>query len=178
MEEEALYEQLVRLCQPTVQKIENKRRVTCKPKMFLCHSDAAACNLQENIDFDQDLVIETTIIQWIQLSLAHVHTGTDIRLDEFLGAFIEITEEVPIHDKEVPVLKMALLETMQLFNADALTFPIACKILTAGLQESLLQQNRVNPGKLEIHKELMKLIHATSNVTVSYTKANIKFLTQ
>ena len=142
--------------------------------MFLSHSDAAQCNLQENIEFDQDMVIENAIIRWAHLALAHIHTGTNIRMSEFLGAYIEITEEVPINDNEVPTLRTALLETLHLYNENTLSFPIACKILIAGLQETILQQSRINPGKPEIQRAIFKLIHATSNITVQYNKANIQ----
>lgn len=173
MNEERLYEQLIRLCQPTVERIENNRKITCKPKMFVAHSDAAQCNLQENIDFDQDIVIETAIIRWAHLALTHIHTGTEIRLSEFLGAYIEITEEVPINNNEIFTLKTALLETLHLYNENALTFPVACKILIAGLHETILQQSRVNPGKQDIQTVISKLIYATSNITAQYSKANI-----
>ena len=175
MNDERLYEQLVRLCQPTINKIEEKRKLTCKPKMFVQHSDAAQCNLQENIDFDQDAVIENMIIRWAHLALTHIHTGTNISLSEYLGAYIEITEEVPVNDNEISTLRTALLETLQLYNESTLTFPVACKILIAGLHETILQQNRINPGKLEIQKVISKLMHATSNITVQYNKANIQF---
>ena len=177
MNEERLYEQLIRLCQPTVAKIEENRKRTCKPKMFIDHSDAAQCNLQEDINFDQDIIIENTIKRWAHLALTHIHTGTNISLSEFLGTYIEITEEVPIHDKEVTSLKTALLETLHLHNETTLTFPVACKILIAGLHETVVQQNQINPGRMEIQKVISKLVHATSNITVQYSKANIKMYT-
>ena len=173
---ERLYEQLLRLCQPTVQKIEEKRLKTCRPTPFIDHSTAAQCNLQESLDFDQDMVIERTIIGWAHLALTHVHNGVDIRIQEFLGAYIDITEEVPVHNKEIHVLKAALMETLHLYNENVLTFPIACKIMIAGLQETVMQQERINPGRMEIQKNLLKLLHATSDITASYSKANIKFV--
>ena len=175
MNEERLYEQLVQLCQSTVQKIEENRQRTCRPKMFLSHSDAAQCNLQENIDFDQDMIIENAIKRWAHLALTHIHTGTDIHLQEFLGMYIEITEEVPVHDKEVTVLRTALLEVLHLYNENTLTFPVACKLLIAGLQETAYQQYHINPGRMEITEILKKLLHATSQITVQYRKANINF---
>ena len=175
MNEERLYEQLIRVCRPTIEKIEQKRLRTCKPKMFIQHSDAAQCNLQENLDFDQEAVIENTIIRWTHLALTHIHTGTAINLGEYLGAYIDITEEVPMNDKEIFSLRTALLETLHLHNEHIITFPIACKILIAGLHETIVQQNQINPGKTDIQKAISKLIHATSNITAQYSKANVTF---
>ena len=121
MDYENLYEQLIRMCRPTIDSIEERRKRTCRPKMFLCHSDAAQCNLQEDIDFDQQKVIETTINRWAHLALHHLEFQTPISLGTFLGLYIEISEEVPLHEKEVPTIKTALLETVHLLNNNTLS---------------------------------------------------------
>ena len=177
MDENSLFGQLVQICKPTIDKIEEKRKNMIKPKMFVAHSDAAACNLQENIDFDQETVIDNTIKRWAHLALAHIHTHTDIRLSEFLGAYIDITEEVLIQQNELNTLRTALLETLEVYNKNALSLPIACKILIAGLQETLITQETINPGRTETRKLLSKLLLATSNASVPYAKALVKFIT-
>ena len=176
MDYESLYEQLIRMCRPTIDEIEARRQKTCRPKMFLCHSDAAQCNLQEDIDFDQQQIIEQSIKRWAHLALTHIEYQTPISLGKFLGLYIEISEEVPLHEKEVPTLKTALLETVHLLNNSTLSFPIACKILIAGLQTTLTELENISPGRVEAKTTVLKLLHATSNISVLYTKACVKII--
>ena len=169
--------QLLQMCKPTCEKIEKHRAETCKPNIFPQYSEAAACNRQEELDFDQDIVVQHAINRWAHLAIEHIQAGKDIKLSDFLGLYVEITEEVPNDNRELPPMRMALLETVQLYNAKSLTFPIACKILSAGLQVTVENiSNRSFYGRSEELRSLDKLLYATSSITVLYTKALINFI--
>ena len=175
--EEKLMAQLLTMCKPTCEKIEQHRAETCKPNILPQYSEAAACNRQEDRDFDQDIIIEQAVYQWAHLALKHLQSGEDIKISEFLGLYVEITEEVQNDNRELPLMRLSLLETVQLYNAQALTFPIACKILIAGLQITVDNISTRNfYGKSENLRSLDKLLHAISSGAVPYKNALINFI--
>ena len=131
--EDALFTQLMELCKPTVDKIEARKTQSRTPSFFPQYSQAAACNQQDEIYFDQLETIAYYISTWVHRAMKNIKTGKDIKLSEFLGEYIEISEQAPVDSREMLAMRIALLETLQLYNAKALTFPIACKILIAGL---------------------------------------------
>ena len=176
-QEDKLFEQLIKICKPSVEKIQKQRLQTCKPNIFPQYSEAAACNCQEEIDFNQDAVIEKAISRWAHLAIKHIKTSTDIKISEFLGYYVEITEEIQMDHRELSPLRLSLLEVLQLYNAKALSFPVACKILIAGLQKTVDDiALRSFYGKSEDLRSLDELLHAISSITVMYSKALINFI--
>ena len=131
--ENALFTQLMEICKPTVDKIKARTTQSRTPSLFPRYSQAAACNQQDEIYFDQLETINHYVGTWARKAVKSIKTEKDVKLSEFLGDYLEISEQAPINSREMLAMRIALLETLQLYNAKALTFPIACKILIAGL---------------------------------------------
>ena len=169
MDERKVNEKLFEYCKETLENIREKELQTKRPKQFIDHTDAAACNRQYDLDFDQDNIIKMAILKWGRKILQHLALNTPIKLNEMLGLYIEIHVEIPFNTKEMPPMKYAMLEVIDLFEKENLTVPLATRILTAGLQNILYQQAWQTDN--EIKTLLMSLTNATSGITLPYPQA-------
>ena len=174
MDEKKVNEKLFKYCDETLQKIANNELETIKPKQFIDHTDAAACNRQYDMDFDQDNVIKMAILKWGRKVLQHLAINTPINLKDLLGLYLEIHVEIPFNTSEMPPMKYAMLEVTDLFDKGNLTLPIATRLLIAGLQNIIYQQAWQTDNDIKI---LFKsLTNATSGIALPYDKANVSII--
>ena len=176
MDEKAINDKLFEFCQDTVNSITEKELRTVKPKQFIEHTDAAACNLQGRIDFNQDEIIMTKITQWARYILSSLATGQTLTIEQVLGKYLDIHVEVPFNTKEMPVMKHAMMEVVALYEDDTLSTPIATRILIAGLQPTLHEQRALNGPDPNVDTLLLSLSSAISGVTLPYEKAQLPIL--
>lgn len=149
-------------CYLTYQMIENRKKHCTVPKLFNNYSDAAACNNQHDVLFDQTKAIRQRIKSWVDYINVQLKLNQAITLHELLGAYLEIHEELIIYSAEYHTTRCALLETLHLYYQNVLTVPIATKLLIAGLQPISLSQP-------EIATILAKALANTSGMTLPYS---------
>ena len=157
-----IYELLKDECYQTFQLIEAKKLQCTAPKLFANYSDAAMCNNQQDLMFDQTKIIKHKVQIWVDYISTQLKLNQAITLQGILGKYIEIHEELQLYSAEYHTTRYALLETLHLFYQNVLTVPIATKLLIAGLQTISLS----NP---DIVKMLTKVLAITSNMTMQYT---------
>ena len=157
-----IYELLKDECHQTFQAIEARKLQCTSPKLFSNYSDAAMCNNQQDLMFDQSKIIKHKIQLWVDYINTQLKINQAITLQNILGKYIEIHEELPLYSAEYHTTRYALLETLHLFYQNVLTVPIATKLLIAGLQTISLSQP-------DIVKVLTKTLAMTSNMTMQYT---------
>ena len=90
----------------------------------------------------------------------------DITIQNLLGKYWEIHEELPFQTNEYFITKFAMLETLHLFYHNVLTIASAVKLLTAGLQTIAL----TTPA---ISQKLVKLLIITSDISIPYMHVQI-----
>ena len=158
-----IYELLKEECVVTIQCIEKRKKHCTKPKLFPNYSDAAACNNQTDIMFDQSKIIKLKITEWSNYIYHQLKSGQTITLHKLLGLYMEIHEELAMYSAEYHTTRYALLETLHLFYQNVLTAPIATKLLVTGLQTVSLSQP-------EIVQITAKILAITSDMTKSYSE--------
>ena len=162
MEPNVIHDLLKEECHLTYQMIDAKKKQCTVPKLFTNYSDAAACNNQHDVMFDQTNAIRQKIKSWADYINLHLKLNQAITLHELLGKYLEIHEELLIYSAEYHTTRFALLETLHLYYQNVLTVPIATKLLIAGLQPITLSQ----PDTATI---LTKALAITSGMTLSYS---------
>ena len=162
MEPPVIYELLQDECHQTYQYIAAKKKQCTTPKLFANYSDAAECNNQHDLMFDQTKIILQRINHWVDYIQIQLKLGHPVTLHDLLGKYIEIHEELQLYSAEYHTTRYALLETLHLFYQNVLTVPIATKLLIAGLQTLTLTQQKVAPI-------LAKALAITSDISLSYT---------
>ena len=162
MEPHVIQDLLQEECQLTYQMIATKKKQCTVPKLFNNYSDAAECNNQNDVLFDQTKVIRQRIKSWTDYLILQLKLNQAVTLHELLGKYIEIHEELLIYSAEYHTTRFALLETLHLYYQNVLTVPIATKVLIAGLQPISLSQS-------EIATTLAKALAITSGMTLSYS---------
>ena len=171
MDERKVNDKLFEYCKEKLDNINERELQTKRPKQFIDHTDAAACNRQHDLDFDQDAVIKMAILTWGRKVLQHLAIESPIKINTLLGLYINIHVEIPFNTKEMPPMKYAMMEVTDLFDKGNLTLSIAIKILIAGLQ------NVINNQAWETDKDIQllfsSLINATSGITLPYQKAQV-----
>ena len=150
-------------CVATIQCIEKRKQHCTQPKLFPNFSDAAACNNQTDIMFDQSKVIKQRITEWANYVYHQLKSGHTITLHKLLGLYMEIHEELAMYSTEYHTTRYALLETLHLFYQNVLTAPIATKLLITGLQTISLSQP-------EIIQITAKILALTSDINKSYSE--------
>ena len=176
MDEKRINDKLFEFCQETLDSIKERELRTVKPKHFIDHTDAAACNLQGRLDFNQDEIIMTKITEWARYILSSLATGQSLTIEKVLGKYLDIHVEVPFNNKEMPNMKHAMLEVVALFEDETLSTPIATRILIAGLQHTLYQQLVINGPDPNVDNLLLSLTSAISGITLPYEKAQLPIL--
>ena len=171
--EKAANDKLMQYCTETIENIQRKEIMTKRPKQFIEHTDAAACNQQWDLDFNQDKVIQKAVLKWGRQILKHLAINTPIKIQDLLGLYMEIHVEVPFSNKEMPPMKYAMLEVVHLHEKGYLTLPIATRLLIAGLQHTIYEQSMMEPTDTEIRQLFMALTNAISGISLPYSKANI-----
>ena len=169
MDEQKVNEKLFEYCKETLDSIKERELLTKKPKQFIDHTDAAACNRQYDLDFDQEKVIKMAILKWGRKVLQHLAINSPVKLKELLGLYIDIHVEIPFNTKEMPPMKYAMLEVTDLFEKGILTLPLATRLLIAGLQNIIYQQAFQNDNEIQLL--FVSLSNATSGITLPYSKA-------
>ena len=174
MDERKVNEKLFQYCKDTLQSISIKELETKKPKQFIEHTDAAACNRQYDQNFDQDNIIKMAILKWGRKVLQHLAINSPIKLKDLLGLYLEIHVEIPFNTKEMPPMKYAMLEVVDLFDKGNLTIPIATRILIAGLQNIIYQQAWQTDNDIKIL--FTSLTNAISGIALPYDKALVPII--
>ena len=128
MDERYINGKLFEYCRQTLDSITERELQTKRPKQFIDHTDAAACNRQYDLEFDQEQVIKMAILTWGRKILQHLATDSPIKLQDLLGLYLNIHVEVPFTTNEMSPMKYAMLEVTDLFDKGNLTLPIATKI--------------------------------------------------
>ena len=170
-DEKTVNDKLMVYCQNTIDIIHQRELTTKRPKQFINHTDAAACNQQYDQSFDQEKVVKAAILKWGRKILQHLAINSPISIQDILGLYVLIHVELPFNTHEMPPMKYAMLETVDLFEKNNLTVPIATRILTAGLQYPI-EQNALTHDP-DIKLLLVSLAKANSGITLPYSKANI-----
>ena len=176
MNEQVINDKLFELCKDTLDSITEREQSTVKPKHFIEHTDAAACNRQQHIDFNQDDIIRQQITIWGRYVLATLATGQSFKIGDLLGKYLNIHVEVPFNTKEMPTMKYAMMEVVALFQDNTITAPIAIRILIAGLQHTLHQQIAINGPDALIDDLLLSITNAISGITMPYNKAQVSLI--
>ena len=173
MDENRTNEKLFEFCKDTVDSITEREMRTVRPKQFIEYTDAAACNIQERIDFNQDEIIRTRVHQWGRYIMSHLAFREAISIEQLLGKYLNIQVEVPHNTKEMPTMKYAMMEVVALFEDNTLTTPIATRILIAGLQHTMYQQRSRAGYFPAVENLLLSLASATSSITLPYEQAHL-----
>ena len=171
--EKAVNEKLMHYCKDTILAIQQRELQTKRPKQFIEYTDAAACNQQYLQNFDQEKVIQLAILKWGRKILQHLAVNTPIKIQDLLGLYMQIHVEVPFNNKEMPPMKYAMLETVDLYDKGNLSLPIATRLMIAGLQHTIYSQNLMEPTDTEIKRLFLALTNAVSGLSLPYSKANI-----
>ena len=161
MDPSVIYELLQEECYYTYQQIDARKKQCTVPKLFHNFSDAAACNNQHDVMFDQTKVIKQKITAWVEYIQMQLKLTQAVTLHDLLGKYLEIHEELPMYSTEYHTTRFALLETLHLFYQNVLTVPIATKILIAGLQTISLK----HPDVISL---IAKALAYTSDISMSY----------
>ena len=172
MDERYINGKLFEYCRQTLDSITERELQTKRPKQFIDHTDAAACNRQYDLEFDQEQVIKMAILTWGRKILQHLATDSPIKLQDLLGLYLNIHVEVPFNTNEMSPMKYAMLEVTDLFDKGNLTLPIATKILTAGLQNVIYMQEWQTDRDLQLL--FTSLINAISGISLTYSKALVQ----
>lgn len=172
--EKAANDRLMQYCKETLETIQQRELETKRPKQFIEYTDAAACNQQHLSNFDQENVIQLAILKWGRKILQHLAINTPIKIQDLLGLYLLIHVEVPFTNKEMPPMKYAMIETVDLFEKGNLTLPIATRLLIAGLQNTIYEQSLLEPINSEIKRLFRALTNATSGISLPYSKANVQ----
>ena len=172
MDERHINGKLFEYCRQTLDSITERELQTKRPKQFIDHTDAAACNRQYDLEFDQEQVIKMAILTWGRKILQHLATDSPIKLQDLLGLYLNIHVEVPFNTNEMSPMKYAMLEVTDLFDKGNLTLPIATKILTAGLQNVIYMQEWQTDRDLQLL--FTSLINAISGISLTYSKALVQ----
>ena len=169
--EKAANDKLMIYCKDIIEVIHQRELLTKRPKQFIDYTDAAACNRQCELNFDQENAIKEAIMKWGRKILTHLAINSPIHIQDLLGLYILIHVEVPFNNNEMPPMKYAMIETVDLYEKDSLTVPIATRILIAGLQHTVEQNSLTNDHDIKLL--FLSLSKATSGITLPYSKANI-----
>lgn len=172
MDERYINGKLFEYCRQTLDSITERELQTKRPKQFIDHTDAAACNRQYDLEFDQEQVIKMAILTWGRKILQHLATDSPIKLQDLLGLYLNIHVEVPFNTNEMSPMKYAMLEVTDLFDKGNLTLPIATKILTAGLQNVIYMQEWQTDRDLQLL--FTSLTNAISGISLTYSKALVQ----
>ena len=172
MDERHINGKLFEYCRQTLDSITERELQTKRPKQFIDHTDAAACNRQYDLEFDQEQVIKMAILTWGRKILQHLATDSPIKLQDLLGLYLNIHVEVPFNTNEMSPMKYAMLEVTDLFDKGNLTLPIATKILTAGLQNVIYMQEWQTDRDLQLL--FTSLTNAISGISLTYSKALVQ----
>ena len=170
-DEKTVNDKLMMYCKDTLAIIEARELTTKSPKLFISYPDAAACNQQYDQSFDQEKIVKAAILKWGRKILQHLAINIPILLQDLLGLYILIHVELPFNTHEMPPMKYAMLETVDLFEKNTLTVPIATRILTAGLQYPIAQNALTDDPDIKLLQ--LSLVKASSGITLPYSKANI-----
>ena len=180
MDTRKINRKLSEYCQETVDEIrELEWQTKIFPNMpfskqFPDYGDAAACNLQENSDFNQEQAIKLAILKWGRKILQHLAIKTPIKFNDLLGLYMKIKIEMPHQTKAWAPINHAMFESTDLFDKGQLTLPIATRILTAGLQNFIYEQSLQTDSDIKLL--LVSLNNGTSGVTLPYQKAHIPII--
>ena len=85
MDEQRINEKLFEYCKETLDMIASRELETKRPKQFIDYTDAAACNRQLDLYFDQDNVVKLAILKWGRKILQHIAINTPLKLKDLLG---------------------------------------------------------------------------------------------
>ena len=169
--EKAANDKLMAYCKDIIEIIQQRELHTKHPKQFINYTDAAACNRQCQQSFDQENVIKEAILKWGRKILTHLAINSPIYIQDLLGLYILIHVEIPFNNNEMPPMKYAMIETVDLYEKGNLTVPIATRILIAGLQHTVEQNSLTDDHDIKLL--FLSLSKAISGITLSYSKANI-----
>lgn len=164
-------DKLMVYCKATIEIIHQRELHTKRPKQFIDYTDAAACNQQYDLAFDQEQIVKSAILKWGRKILQHLAINSPLPIQDLLGLYILIHVEIPFNNNEMPPMKYAMLETVDLFEKDNLTVPIATRILIAGLQYTVEQHSLHTDTDIKFL--FLSLSKAISGITLQYSKANI-----